>query len=258
MALDSHYVILIIYASAYVGIIIAVGAYVYYKAKKAREKAENLKDKTNLSKEELEKARKSKSESQDAAPGNFFEQVWWAREIYTAVIVHIYDQATDIAVMVQWGSLLRQELEGDNLEGVDMRAFFFPGLGFIMLYRVITMFFALYEDTQYGRQQKKIKQLGVERHQDLEKEMMKNLKQKKPWQVIWDLTLSALDLYFIKVVYHEFENGEKRPNQTHRSLQLCEALFERFVVSLFLFLFMFLNSFFLSLHSISITMEICL
>ena len=44
---------------------------------------------------------------------------------------------------------------------------------------------------------------------------------------VGDMNLAAFDLYFLKVVYLEFLDGYIKPNQDHRSLQLCEALFER-------------------------------
>ena len=211
MALEAHYILLIVYIAVYIVILFAVGVYVYYARKKYIEQGGFIGD------------------SDGYIPQSYCEQLIYAREIYTAVIVHLYDQATDIAVMYQWYGLLKQEINGQNLEGVDMRSFFIPGLGFILLYRIITVFFALYEDTQYGREKKKIV-TGAQQHTDIEKQLQllaKTIKRKTFCQVCWDLLLSILDFYFIKVVYKQFWDGEYKPNQTHRSLQLCESLFER-------------------------------
>ena len=217
MALDAHYIALILYASIYVLLVLAVSLYVYYARKAyAADSGRGLTDKDG-----------------NPVPDNYCKQMLYAREIYTACVVHLYDQATDVAVMVQWGQLLQQEIDGENLEGVNMYSFFFPGLGFIILYRIITMFFAFYENTRYGREKKKLKKKPENKDKDssfIENELKKmDVEQQSFWSGIWDMTLAAFDLYFLKVVYKEFQDGYYKPNQIHRSLQLCEALFERYL-----------------------------
>eukprot|EP01083_Nonionella_stella_P173615 599431_1 len=193
--LADQYIALIVYASTYLFLVIAIGVLVYFKRKK---------------RSRISAADKDRS---------YIETVWFAREIYAAVIVHLYDQATDVAIMVQWGRFLDEELSGTrDLESVNMLSFFVPGVGFIILYRVITMIFAIYEDTK-----------TVEEHivyRDMEKQKEHERNKKSIWIIIWDIILCFFDLYFIKIVYLEFEAGEFKPNQAHRSLQLCEALFE--------------------------------
>lgn len=217
--MEGHYIALIIYASVYVILVTAVSIYVY-----------------NARKEYVENHNRGLPDGDgNKLPDNFCKQMLKAQEIYTACIVHIYDQATDIAVMVQWGQLLKRELDGENLPGVDMRTFFFPGLLFILIYRIISMFFAFYENTRYGRVKKRLtKTQKEENHPDnwVEEEMktkFTDLKQQSFWTGIGDVILAAFDLYFVKVVYREFQKGMYRPDQTHRSLQLCEALFERYI-----------------------------
>eukprot|EP00484_Ammonia_sp_Unknown_P013226 CAMPEP_0197079898 /NCGR_PEP_ID=MMETSP1384-20130603/213849_1 /TAXON_ID=29189 /ORGANISM="Ammonia sp." /LENGTH=1483 /DNA_ID=CAMNT_0042518779 /DNA_START=94 /DNA_END=4547 /DNA_ORIENTATION=- len=212
MALDPQYIALIIYASIYVVLFIFIGVYVYY----ARKKQEDSKEAVN----KLEEAKRQRVET----PQSYFEQVWYAREIYTAIIVHLYDQATDIAVMYQWGQLTKRELNGENLESVNMLTFFIPGIAFIMLYRFITMAFALYEDTRYGRKLREFKHNEAP-ETELEK-MLEPFEKKSCLQILWDMVLALFDLYFLKVVYDEFWAGEYKPNVKHRSLQLVEALFE--------------------------------
>ena len=142
------------------------------------------------------------------------------REIYTAVIVHLYDQATDIAVMIDWGVRTKREVNGiEDYDNVNMLSFFIPGLTFIILYRVITMIFALvqtYENTDL---------LSI--YHDVEDEENKNKRSIR--SKIVDFILAIFDLYFIKVIYLEFVAGKERPDKLHRSLQLCEALFERYI-----------------------------
>ena len=216
--MEAHYVALIIYAAVYVILVASVSIYVYQARKEyVRNHNRGLPDGDG-----------------NKLPDNFCKQMLKAQEIYTACIVHIYDQATDIAVMVQWGQLLKKELDGENLEGVDMRSFFFPGLGFILIYRIISMFFAFYENTRWGRVRKRLNKIKQKDHPDdddwVQREMdekFKDLKKQSPWTGLGDVILAAFDLYFVKVVYGEFKKGMYRPDQTHRSLQLCEALFER-------------------------------
>eukprot|EP01084_Bolivina_argentea_P063390 115757_1 len=175
--LADQYIALIVYASTYLFLVIAIGVLVYFKRKK---------------RSRISAADKDRS---------YIETVWFAREIYAAVIVHLYDQATDVAIMVQWGRFLDEELSGTrDLESVNMLSFFVPGVGFIILYRVITMIFAIYEDTK-----------TVEEHivyRDMEKQKEHERNKKSIWIIIWDIILCFFDLYFIKIVYLEFEAGE--------------------------------------------------
>ena len=224
--MEAHYVALILYASIYVVLVLGVSIYVYNARKNIYEK---------------DKSRGNKDADGNKRPDNFLKQMLKAQEIYTACIVHIYDQATDIAVMVQWGQLLKTELDGENLPGVDMRTFFFPGLAFILLYRVISMFFAFYENTRYGRVRKKLNKIKEEQHHPdnwVEEEIKtkyEGLERQSFCTGVGDVILAAFDLYFVKVVYKEFQKGMYRPDQTHRSLQLCEALFERYLYFRFLY-----------------------
>eukprot|EP01084_Bolivina_argentea_P064399 117455_1 len=196
VALSAQYIALITYAAAYTSLVIFIGVYVYFARKRNPQTTPEEKSRT------------------------YFEQVWYAREIYTAVVVHLYDQATDIAVMVQWGQLTKKEvIDGVNLESVNMLTFFIPGLAFIIIYRVITMVFAIYEDTKTNTQSRNV-------YQDMDKENETQRTKRSCSIILWDLILSIFDLYFVKVVYKEFEAGEYKPNKTHRSLQLCESLFE--------------------------------
>jgi len=214
MALDAQYIVLTVYASVYVLIVILIGIYVYWQR--------NYKDKPTLS---GNASHQSNQKLEKYRPDTYFEAVWLAREIYTAAVVHIYDQCTDIAVMVQWGGLLYQEkILGENVKNVDMYSFFLPGLLFIVLYRVISMFFIVYNDTRYMRAKRKLERDNVPGH-DLA-DALAAIPKKLCTETLFDLVLAGLDLYFLKVVYLEFKAGDFRPNQAHRSLQLVEALFE--------------------------------
>lgn len=105
------------------------------------------------------------------------------------------------------------------------------------------MFFAFYENTQFGRKMKAIQKEHPEMDlDDIEDQLHNEGLYKKTWfQGMRDVILAAFDLYFVRVIYEEFRKGMYKPNQTHRSLQLCEALFERYSWCIFIFLFIFMH-----------------
>eukprot|EP01084_Bolivina_argentea_P272412 463800_1 len=130
------------------------------------------------------------------------KKIWSLRKIYTAVLVHLYDQATDIAVLVQWGILTQQEISGSiDVESVNMLTFFIPGLFFLLLYRVLNIIFVLRESFQNDTKRSNLSIMG-------------------------NVLLALFDLYFAKVVYDEIQEGCKEPNKKHRKLQFAECLSE--------------------------------
>ena len=67
----------------------------------------------------------------------WLSSVWKRKSIYAPVIVHIYDTATDIGVLLLWGQLA---FDNDkNVDHVDIQAFFYLGLSFLLLYRISGM-----------------------------------------------------------------------------------------------------------------------
>eukprot|EP01083_Nonionella_stella_P125865 380770_1 len=71
----------------------------------------------------------------------FAYSVWKPRGIYSPVIIHIYDTATDIGVLYEWYHLAQIE-KTRNLESLDMHQFFWTGIGFMIAYRVVIGFFS--------------------------------------------------------------------------------------------------------------------
>eukprot|EP01083_Nonionella_stella_P308707 1090432_1 len=51
---------------------------------------------------------------------SFFKAIWNKRGIYGQVLVHLYDTATDIGVLIQWAILAEQESTGENIKSLDM------------------------------------------------------------------------------------------------------------------------------------------
>ena len=70
----------------------------------------------------------------------FFLKLWKLRGVYTPLIVHIYDTATDIGVLYEWYYLAQWENENDdnNIKSLDMQLLFDTAIGFMIAYRVVT------------------------------------------------------------------------------------------------------------------------
>ena len=73
------------------------------------------------------------------------KDVWSQRKIYLPLIVHFYDAATDLGVVYYFHGLYVHERDGVyDYESVDMAVFFWCGLAFLALYRVILFITTLY------------------------------------------------------------------------------------------------------------------
>jgi hypothetical protein len=67
----------------------------------------------------------------------FGKDIWDQRKIYVPIIVHFYDTASDIGVVYLWYTLMVDEQNGNDYESVDMEVFFWCGMTFLALYRVV-------------------------------------------------------------------------------------------------------------------------
>eukprot|EP01084_Bolivina_argentea_P110068 196603_1 len=83
---------------------------------------------------------KKKGEYESIKSKAFLKDVWAQRSVYTPLILHFYDTATDIGVVYYWYQLMEDEQQnGINYESVDMTVFFWCGISFLLLYRVVTL-----------------------------------------------------------------------------------------------------------------------
>eukprot|EP01084_Bolivina_argentea_P070031 127387_1 len=64
----------------------------------------------------------------------FLQTVWIQRAIYAQVIVHFYDTATDIGVMITWYTLYKDHID---YVSVDMAVFFWGSVAILLFYRFI-------------------------------------------------------------------------------------------------------------------------
>ncbi len=113
-----HY---IIYFSLYVVLILALSIYIHQTEK---EQYNNKKD--------------------------FLRAVWSRRGIYGQILVHLYDTATDIGVLIECGLLAYDPID---YQSIDMQIMFWTSIGFLIFYRFISTIFAclsgLYEEDGY-------------------------------------------------------------------------------------------------------------
>ena len=73
--------------------------------------------------------------------------------IYTQIMVHIVDTASDAGVICQWYLLSRfQRQNGRKFEVIDMETLFITSLVFIILYRVLSMLIAIRTACRYEKE----------------------------------------------------------------------------------------------------------
>eukprot|EP01083_Nonionella_stella_P005991 17328_1 len=76
----------------------------------------------------------------------YFKDIWNQRKIYTPLIIHFYDTATDIGIIYNWYQLMRDEQTDPDVdyESVDMAVFFWSGVSFLIVYRLCLLCNALW------------------------------------------------------------------------------------------------------------------
>eukprot|EP01083_Nonionella_stella_P013245 37323_1 len=132
---------------------------------------------------------------------SFFKAIWNKRGIYGQVLVHLYDTATDIGVLIQWAILAEQESTGENIKSLDMNGLFWTSIAFLILYRVLSIFIAwisayLLDDECCSC-------------------------------ICWgDVCLALIDMYVIKAVYKAVKGDAQQATPRQKTIQLTEAIFE--------------------------------
>eukprot|EP01083_Nonionella_stella_P106141 305834_1 len=67
-----------------------------------------------------------------------FSSINRKRAMYLAILIHIFDTATDIGVILDWHRLSQDEAQGKNLKGMDMQGFFYLSIGVLLFYRLVS------------------------------------------------------------------------------------------------------------------------
>eukprot|EP01084_Bolivina_argentea_P056011 102566_1 len=114
---------------------------------------------------------------------SYLKDIWSQRKIYSPIIVHFYDTATDIGVVINWYYLMKQEQNNDDIDykSVDMTVFFWTAIAFLLLYRVITLGIAFI----FG--------------------CVDNGSDEFDW---YDSILALFDVYILKGVYQSFKEAQ--------------------------------------------------
>ena len=87
---------------------------------------------------------KKRGEYESIRSRAFIKDIWTQRKIYAPLIIHFYDTATDIGVILYWHGLMIDETKkGIDYQSVDMTVFFWCGISFLLVYRVFTLIFVL-------------------------------------------------------------------------------------------------------------------
>ena len=71
----------------------------------------------------------------------FLKSIWIQKSIYAQVIVHFYDTATDIGVLITWYYLYADDID---YVSVDMAVFFYSGVAVLAFYRFFNVLLIVY------------------------------------------------------------------------------------------------------------------
>eukprot|EP01083_Nonionella_stella_P177773 625829_1 len=69
---------------------------------------------------------------------SYLKDIWNQRKIYAPIIIHFYDTATDIGVILHWYQLMQKENDpnkGIHYKSVNMNVFFWSGITCLIVYR---------------------------------------------------------------------------------------------------------------------------
>ena len=123
----------------------------------------------------------------------FLYAVWCRRAIYGQILVHLYDTATDIGVLIEWGELA---YDTNDYKSIDMRVMFYTSIAFMIAYRFFNTVAACFASSSDGS------------------------------NPLIDAGLALCDFYIIKTVYESIKGLHEEPTPRQKVIQLLEAIFE--------------------------------
>eukprot|EP01083_Nonionella_stella_P067822 179659_1 len=127
---------------------------------------------------------------------SFLKAIWSKKAIYGQILIHFYDTATDLGVLIQWYLLAQNE---QNTVHIDMYSLVWATVSFLVLYRLLTAIMVLV--AAYNNQ------LSIT-------------------ETIFDVFLSLIDMYVVKVVYKSIKTNKSEPTSKQKAIQLNESIFE--------------------------------
>ena len=164
------------------------------------------------------------------------QEIWKKKKCYFPIATHIIDQATDIAVIFEFGQLYFNSNSNDDSDSdsddnsidcgdVDMKGLFILSCFAFVFYRIISSFW-VYITTKS----------------------------------IYDALLQIFDLKIFHALYINFETNTNRPNSVQKYIQVLEASLESFpqiIIQFYYFLKLNVNVYDNLLVFISLIFSIC-
>eukprot|EP01084_Bolivina_argentea_P286465 491403_1 len=126
----------------------------------------------------------------------FLTDVWSKRAIYSPVLVHLYDTATDLGVLIFWGKLA---YDNNDYNTINMVGLFWTSIAFLLIYRATTIMaitFAAYKTKSENT------------------------------SLLCDCCLIILDAFILKAVYVSLKNDSKEATSQQKMVQLLESVCE--------------------------------
>eukprot|EP01084_Bolivina_argentea_P020897 38818_1 len=132
----------------------------------------------------------------DESKKTFLKAVWKKRGIYTQILVHIYDTATDLGVLIGWGILA---YDNNDYESIDMLGLFWTAIGFIIAYRILSCVLSCHAASEDGAEFN---------------------------EYLTNCCLAICDIYIFRIVYEALQEDVKEPSARQKMIQLVESIFE--------------------------------
>eukprot|EP01084_Bolivina_argentea_P174282 301909_1 len=134
----------------------------------------------------------------------FVKSVWAQRGIYGQLLVHLYDTATDIGVLVQWGILAYDEHDYDS---IDMLGLFWTSIGFLIFYRLFSGCIATCAVS--------------DEYEELKDNVIQNI-----LLGCRACCLGLFDMFIIRIVIRSALGNATEPTDQQKMVQLFEAILE--------------------------------
>ena len=128
---------------------------------------------------------------------DFLTAIWSRRGIYGQILAHLYDTATDIGVLFEWYILA---YDSYDYKSIDMHVMFWTSIGFLIFYRVLSAFIALFQTHDKSSPE--------------------------PHEYMLDFCLGIFDMHIIKTVYVSLVTGHQEPSPQQKVAQLLESICE--------------------------------
>ena len=136
---------------------------------------------------------------------DLFKAIWKRKGIYGQILAHLYDTATDVGVLIEWGTLAYDDI---NYESIDMHAMFWTSIGFLILYRFLCGFY------------------GYSTEDGLVWNSDGSITDRSDCSKMRDFALGLADLFILRTIYLALKHGHEEPTPKQKAIQLLEAVFE--------------------------------